>query len=276
MYSSSRRSTNSPTLKGGAPVFHLERALRVGRYSFFHLLQNSCPSPCTWRHFFRLKTSDGLVSIIAAQLRCGPSKIWFGVSGSKSLASSDTCVSGLLLTMLSASVNTVCNCESVSVLFCRIPCITSLTDRTSLSQAPPICGAFGGLNCHSIWRLVAKSLMASWLRPFMNSFSSVEAPTKLDPLSENILRGQPRRLVNLRNELMNASVSAVSTVSRCTQRTVKQVYKHTHRFNSLRPCLTVTGPNKSAPQFQNGGSPTAARAVGRLAIMGYCSFARRT
>ena len=109
----------------------------------------------------------------------------------------------------------------------------------------------------------------------MNSLSSDVAPRKFEPLSEYMVLGHPLRFVNLRIELRNESVSAVSTISRCTHLTVRQVNKTIHRFKCFLPSLTSTGPVRSTPQCVKGASPIAARPSGKSAIFGRCLFARR-
>ena len=75
---------------------------------------------------------------------------------------------------------------------------------------------------------------------------------------------------------MKESVSQSSTTSKWTHRIVKHVNRVTHLFICFLPCLIFTGPNKSTPQWLNGGSSIAARHCGRLAMNGNCFRARFT
>ena len=178
--------------------------------------------------------------------------------------------------MLSTSVNNVYSWKSVNTWFFVKPTITFFTDFTRLSQAPPMWGDLGGLKFHSICSDVAKFFIATRSSLLITSFSSEVIPRKLVPLSENISTGQPRRFTNLRTALMNVSVSALSTTSRCTHLTVMHVKITPQRFNFFRFCLMVMGPNKSTPHLLNGGSPTVALHRGRSDMSGYMSFARLT
>ena len=55
---------------------------------------------------------------------------------------------------------------------------------------------------------------------------SFAAPTKLDPLSENISDGFPLRAMNRRRDAINASVVKSETTSKCTAFTVKDTKTH--------------------------------------------------
>ena len=72
----------------------------------------------------------------------------------------------------------------MSTWFWISPYNTSLDDLTSLSHAPPMWGAFGGLKDQSIFKVVAKSVILVLSKLLTSSFSSDVAPWKLEPLSE--------------------------------------------------------------------------------------------
>ena len=119
-------------------------------------------------------------------------------------------------------------------------------------------------------------VMAAWSRLSMNSFNSFEAPQKFEPLSEYMFFGQPLLLVNLRIVLIKASVSAVSTTSRCIHLTVIQVKTTIHLFTRLRTSLVITGPHRSHPQCVNVGLSIAAHPNGKSTIFGSSILAHRT
>ena len=142
--------------------------------------------------------------------------------------------------MLSTSVSTVSSWKSVRVCSLINPNMTSFEDLTNRSHAPPMWGAWGGLNDQSIRNVVAKSVIFLLSRLLTNSFSSDVAPLKLEPLSEKTWVGAPLLLINLRVASMKASVSQFEMISRWTARTVRHVNSTIHRFNCFLPCFTLT------------------------------------
>lgn len=132
-------------------------------------------------------------------------------------------MSGLELTIASASRRSVIRTSSFIVWFVRQDSRAVFTVRTSLSHAPPMNGDAGGMKRQTILWLVAYSLTESSCR----QRSSREAPTKLVPLSENIVVGDPRRAIKRLRLIMAASDERELTTSRCTALVVRHVYNAT-------------------------------------------------
>ena len=101
----------------------------------------------------------------------------------------------------------------------------SLKTLMSLSQAAPKCGAVGGLKTQVI--PLCKSLSCkteALLCSFSSSYFKVLfAPMKLVPLSDRIISGRPRRLMNSCVAKSVSSVDKVSITSVCTALVTRHV-----------------------------------------------------
>ncbi|XP_035916377.1 uncharacterized protein LOC118514011 [Anopheles stephensi] len=171
-----------------------------------------------------------------------PNNKWFGVSGASSSLSTGTCVSGRALIMCSTSINQFINTASVGVFVNCMPDNVRFTDCTNRSQAPPKCGAPGGLNVHFVSGRYIAFMIWSELMCFTASFSSRSAPTKFVPLSDRNSIGVPRRAMKLRMAMMQELVVILWAISMCTARTVRHVKSTPQRFSCLRPMATMYGP----------------------------------
>ena len=113
-------STRSPCFRFLASLFHFRRKDNQGKYCLLHCLQNWFVINWIRLHLLRLQLSASS-NIPGARFGFDlPMRKWLGVSGSKSCILSLTAVRGLLLTMLSTSLNTVSSCRSDSLESFRI------------------------------------------------------------------------------------------------------------------------------------------------------------
>ena len=106
--------------------------------------------------------------------------------------------------------------------------------------------------------------------------SSLQAPTKLVPLSERRSLAGPRTAKNLLSALMKLSVVMDSMSSRWTALVDMQVKITAQRLLSALPPLVLRvmmthGPKTSRPTLVNGGSGVSLSA-GRSAIFWSCSL----
>ena len=167
---------------------HWVRWMRDDRYSLVHRFQNTSARYCTWRHFFLWNMSFSLNNP-GGMLAGRWISRWLGVSGSRSLGSSEIGVSGLLFTIPSAITN---NVVSISLVGTCSVIIANRTRRTVLicrSQTPPMCDAAGGLNIQRMPRCPKTSCILSWFHASSSFLSSRSAPTKFVPLSDRISLG---------------------------------------------------------------------------------------
>uniref|UniRef100_A0A8D8AVF4 (northern house mosquito) hypothetical protein n=1 Tax=Culex pipiens TaxID=7175 RepID=A0A8D8AVF4_CULPI len=137
----------------------------------------------------------------------------------------------------SASAKLVSNTSSVSFLPSSNAFRASLTDLTSLSQAPPMCGADGGLKFQLVLASVNSSLHSASTRTI-----SLLAPWKFVPLSLKNSMGIPLRQANRLIAMTHDCVVKLCTTSRWMARVVKHVKRLTQRFSERRPTVTATGP----------------------------------
>ena len=96
--------------------------------------------------------------------------------------------------------------------------------------------------------------------------SSLTPLTKLPPLSERISSGRPLLATNLRNALINDSVSSELTTSMWTVRRAKHVKMIPYLLTLDRPRRTSKGPKQSTPVNVKGGLEGVTRSTGRLAV----------
>ena len=156
-----------------------------------------------------------------------------------SLTSSLLLVNGRLLTIFSASHNTVCNMSSV--IIGEEVKSASNTLRTTLimrSHIPPWWEASGGLNVQSTFCLLAASTMLSWFTCCKQRFNSAWPPTRFVPLSDQTFWGVPLLVTNPINALINVSVSRLTGISRWIALVLKQVNTQPYLFTCDRPILT--------------------------------------
>ena len=118
--------------------------------------------------------------------------------------------------------------------------------------------------CHS-WSWICFSFHAA-----VASLISLAAPTKLVPLSEWIVLGVARLLMNLLSMLMKQSVSKDEANSRCTAGEFRQVNKMPHRLMTALPHFAFKGPKRSTPVCVKQGSKAVVRNVGNSTII--CSI----
>lgn len=155
---------------------------------------------------------------------------------------------------------------------------------TADSQIPPLCGAAGVMNTHSVPNL-DKLYSGKADDHLCNTLaSSMSVPTNVVPLSENNLLHWPFRMVNRSNASRNSSMinpimTSICTalVDRHTKMTIQAlIVAHFGSFEQRsgaggRPfCLRMTnGPAKSTPVVEKQGD-CLTRSAGRLPIN--CSF----
>ena len=84
--------------------------------------------------------------------------------------------------------------------------------------------------------------------------SSADVQTKFEPLSDLIILTFPLHPTNLLKLMMNESVLREYTTSMCMALLDRQVYRAPYFLTSFRPSFTRNEPNKSTPQYVNGGS----------------------
>ena len=84
--------------------------------------------------------------------------------------------------------------------------------------------------------------------------SSADVQTKFEALSDLIILTFPLHPTNLLKLMMNESVLREYTTSVCMALLDKQVYRAPYLLTSFRPSFTRNEPNKSTPQYVNGGS----------------------
>ena len=84
--------------------------------------------------------------------------------------------------------------------------------------------------------------------------SSADAPTRFEPLSDLIILTFPLHATNLLKLMINESVLREYTTSMCMALLDRQVYRAPYLLTSFRPSFTRNEPNKSTPQYVNGGS----------------------
>lgn len=141
--------TMSPGEKLLLCLIHFCLSCIASKYSDVHLFQKSSAMYCTCLHLLLMYRSDfsnrpgGKVGLPFNR------RIWFGVSASKSLGSSETLVSGRSLSIASTSQNSVCRPSSSSVCCPATEVSTLRTERIRRSQTPPWCEAAGVLKRHS-------------------------------------------------------------------------------------------------------------------------------
>lgn len=155
---------------------------RIGRYSRTHLLQKWSVSRTALRQLLRLYRSASVKSAGTWYPEEEPIRKWNGVRASGSSGSGEMCVRGREFTMASASARSVSKTSSDGLLSFRVTFNAVLTLFTKRSQAPPMNGADGGINFHSILWFVTKFVTSCPC----NSRSCRLAPTKAVPLSEKI------------------------------------------------------------------------------------------
>ena len=175
-----------------------------------------------------------------------------GVSGSsKSLA--DTYVRGLELMIDSTSTSRVCSWSRVTLECLIIFRIHLLVDFTNLSNAPPHYGAFSSLNLHC----------TPWLARYfctavsLNTVSmNLVAALKVFSLSDRNIRGKLLLPANRLTQRMKESIVKLVTVSRCTARLTRQVKRQIYTLFDWvsEKVWTWSGPAKSTPVYENGGS----------------------
>lgn len=118
----------------------------------------------------------------------------------------------------------------------------SFTDLTIRSQAPPRFGAAGQLNTHST-PLIDSLLSISLLSKLsMKSLNALSAPTKFEPLSENIFFRTPHKLMNRVMAIIADVVVNDDASSTWIVLVVKQVKIAPQVFSNRRPYLTMIGP----------------------------------
>ena len=104
-----------------------------------------------------------------------------------------------------------------------------------------------------------------WSIPWNVRVSHADAPTRFEPLSVIVILTLPLRPTNLLRLMMNESLLREYTTSMCMTLLDRQVYRATHLLTSFRPSFTRNEPNKSAPQYINGGS-SLILSLGKAAI----------
>ena len=160
---SSMINTTSSFLTLGILFSHFWRRCNSGKYSRTQRFQNKFAKYCTCRHL-RWYIFPSFTFVHGYEKLPLSIRRWFGVKGSLSVASSLTFVIGRLLTIFSASQNTVFNTSSLKRgLECRIAYRTRRMVRIIRSNDPPWWEANGGLKTHSISRLRAAWMILSRL-----------------------------------------------------------------------------------------------------------------
>ena len=134
---------------------------------------------------------------------------------------------------------------------------TNLLDRCTL---PRFSKSLISFENSSLWANFTMAKVES-------SLISLAAPTKLVPLSEWIVLGLPRLLMNLHRTLMKQSVSKDEANSRCTARELRQVNKKPHLLTTALPLFAFKGPKRSTPVCVKQGSKVVVRNVGKSAII---------
>jgi hypothetical protein len=101
--------------------------------------------------------------------------------------------------------------------------------------------------------------------------SSLHAPTKFVPLSDQIKDGQPLRFANLAKAHKKFSVLKSEHISKWTAFVTKQIKSATHTLITLSNftvlALTWNGPHKSTPILLKTGAGVR-RSAGRSPMIG--------
>ena len=176
----------------------------------------------------------------------------------------DTWEIGGLFSIPSASTSAILRTSLETALSAGVAFSGFLVHCSSLSHAPPKCGALGLLKFH-LWNWNSPSLKFYLLKLhlwctevcilsssncLMNFRISLFAPTKFIPLSLWMLCSRPHPGMSLFNAMMKC-VESSSTSSRWHALVLVQVNKHPYTLTSLRLSLTDIGPKKSTPMFLN-------------------------
>ena len=227
---------------------HLWRCCKVGTYSRTHCNQKQLARNCACLHCLReyssslAKTPGGMARFRRCRSR------WFGVSGSMSLGSSLAGEMGRLFRMDVTSANTVRRVSKgiAAPGLLKTAFIAFRTLLISLSHTPDMWLAVGGwkrhlgntyLN-HSASYECSSLLICSSFSSRTERRSSLSAPVKFVPLSDQISLGQPRTEMNRRRAKINVSVSKELTSSMWTARLLKHTNMQPHTLITLRARFT--------------------------------------
>ena len=122
---------------------------------------------------------------------------------------------------------------------------------------PPMCEASDGFFCHltqSVPLFSRCSLICSRSISSKAFFDSLDAPTKLLPLSDLMNHSAPCLAINLLRAWMKESVSTAFVTSTWTALFAKQVNRAQYSFKSDLLSQITKGPNISPPKWVNVGA----------------------
>ena len=246
---------------------HLWRCCKVGTYSRIHRDQKQLARNCACLHCLReyssssAKTPGGMARFHHCRSR------WFGVSGSMSLGSSlGLSLAGEMGRLFRMDVTLANTVRKVSKGIAapgllKTAFIAFRTLLISLSHTPDMWLAGGGwkrllgntyLN-HSASYECSSLLICSSFSSRTERRSSLSAPVKFVPLSDQIFLGQPRTEMNRRRAKINVSVSKELTSSMWTAWLLKHRNMQPYTLITLQARFTWKGPKKSRPVKVNGG-----------------------